>query len=406
MEQLSNKVNRGSGANYQLPAEEWNQVPKEIENIISTFGITLSDGDLNQLGKAIAGYVGTGDFFTDGGVANSVVLSAIGTQQAPTVYTNGMRVRFRAAATNTGATVINVNGIGSKKIRNQTDTALAAGDLVAGTQYELTYYSSYDAAAGAFVLDVPSAITNTFPQGFIYGCILSNNVTDATNDIDISAGTLKDSTNALDMTVASAVGKRIDAAWTAGGTPGATVGGFPTGIVLTNNTWYRMFIIAKADGTTDAGFDTSSGAANLLADAVGYSYYQQVGWVRRGVGANLLFFQNGDDFTWDVPSVDANAAAGSAAGVGVTLLCPPSTLARFTANCYSESTLQYIIFTETRQTNTAPVAAQFDLAANHSDYAQSAEFVRRLDSSSQIRERSTGANTGYYIFTKGWSGRY
>ena len=49
MEDLNDKVLGGN-----LPAIEWNQVPSEIQNVIENLGISLSNGDLNQLGKAIA----------------------------------------------------------------------------------------------------------------------------------------------------------------------------------------------------------------------------------------------------------------------------------------------------------------------------------------------------------------
>lgn len=409
MELLSNKVNRGAGANYQLPAEEWNQVPKEIENIISAFGITLTDSDLNQLGKAMAGYVGSGDFFVDGGVANSIVLTPIGTKQAPTGYTNGQRVRFRAAAGNTGATIINVNSVGSKKVRTQTDTALASGNIVAGTQYELTYNSSFDSGAGAFVLVVPSAITNTFPQGFKFGLTLSNNATDAVNDIDISAGSSKDSTNALDMVLGSAMGKRIDAAWTAGGTPGATVGGFPTGLVLTNNTWYHVFLIAKADGTVDAGFDTSSNAANLLADATGYTFYRHIGWVRRGVGTNVRFFQTGNMFEYDVIVTDYNLTTLAATTESKTVSVPPSTtlLASTYVSVGAVAGFSYWTFYRTAMTSTVPTSASFDFVAGlggGDSFSTAGRFSVVTDASSQIKVscNSTGTASQYSIMTRGW----
>lgn len=411
MEQLSNKVNRGSGANYQLTAEQWNQVPQELENLMASFSIALSDADLNQVGKAIASYVGSGDFFVDSGVANSVVLSPLGTQRAPTSYTNGQRVRFRAAATNTGATVINVDSIGSKKLRNQSDSALAAGNIVAGTQYELTYNTSFDSGAGAFVLNVPSSITNTMPLGYLSGAELSVNATDAVNDIDISAGAAKSSDNALDMVLGAALGKRIDAAWTAGGTVGATLGGFPTGITLTNNTWYRVFLIGKVDGTVDAGFDTSAGAANLLADATGYTKYRQIGWVRRGVGTNIKFFQNGDLFVYDIPSNDFSAIATLTAQTH-TLLAPPNTLARYAAGATwgtSANSAVYALFTRTDQTDSAPTSTLFNFVTRTDTgivWADGQSMETQVDASSQIRSRfSVVSGSTLTIQTTGWIDR-
>jgi len=53
MEQLDNKLTGDT-----LSAAEWNQVPAEIQNLITAFGIALSSGDLNQMRKALADFAG------------------------------------------------------------------------------------------------------------------------------------------------------------------------------------------------------------------------------------------------------------------------------------------------------------------------------------------------------------
>lgn len=114
-----------------LTAAEWNQLPNEVQNVITTLGITLSSGDLNQLGKAIAGYVANGTFYTDGGSANAYVLTTIGSKQTPTAYTDGLEAEFVVATTNTGASTINIAGLGVKDIAATATTGtLTAGDMV------------------------------------------------------------------------------------------------------------------------------------------------------------------------------------------------------------------------------------------------------------------------------------
>jgi hypothetical protein len=72
---------------------------------------------LNQLGKALAGYVANGEFYTDSGVANAYILTPEGGKQSPPAYTDGMRVRFVAANNNTGiGATVNVAGLGVKSI--------------------------------------------------------------------------------------------------------------------------------------------------------------------------------------------------------------------------------------------------------------------------------------------------
>jgi len=136
----------------------------------------------------------------------------------------------------------------------------------------------------------------------LFGCTTSNG-TDNLHDIDISAGSASDSTNSYLLTVSAAIGKQIDNNWAEGGTPAATVGGFPSGLTLTNDTWYGIFLIGKTDGTVNAGYDISSTASNLFSDAIGYTLYRQIGLVYRTAGQNLQFSQLGDSFIYDEKSL-------------------------------------------------------------------------------------------------------
>jgi len=75
-------------------------------------------------------------YATAGGTANALTLTL---SPAPSAYTAGMKVSFKASASNTGATTINVNGLGVKDIRKDIDKALVGGEIVNGGIYELSY---------------------------------------------------------------------------------------------------------------------------------------------------------------------------------------------------------------------------------------------------------------------------
>lgn len=125
MQDLNDKVTGGT-----LTATEWNEVPSEIQNVIEGLGITLSSGDLNQLGKAIAGYVANGAFYTDSGAADAYVLTEIGSKQALTAYTDGATFEFNASNAGTGgAATVNVAGLGVKNIKLRDGTDPAAGQI-------------------------------------------------------------------------------------------------------------------------------------------------------------------------------------------------------------------------------------------------------------------------------------
>lgn len=130
MQDLTGKITGST-----LTAAEWNQLPQEVQNVITALGITLGSGDLNQLGKAIAGYVAGGSYYVDSGAVNTLVLSPVGSKQSPASYFDGMRVDVKPANTNTGAATVNVNGLG---VKNITDTGVG-GELEADVDTALRY---------------------------------------------------------------------------------------------------------------------------------------------------------------------------------------------------------------------------------------------------------------------------
>ncbi len=122
------------------PADEMTSFFEEAINVIEETDQTLSGSDNNQIGKGIATYAGNGDFYIDSGTANTYVLAPVGTKQAPPAYKEGQRVRFRAANTNTGASTVNVNGVGTLNILLPDGEPLPA-DTISADQYTEIIYS-------------------------------------------------------------------------------------------------------------------------------------------------------------------------------------------------------------------------------------------------------------------------
>jgi len=125
-------------------------------------------------------------------------------------------------------------------------------------------------------------------------------------DVEVATGTCCDANGVARMTLASALTKDITDDWA----EGAGNGGFPSGLTLTSGTWYKVFVIS--DGTTvDAGFDTSVVAANLLADATGYTYWRYVGSVYYIDGTDYIrpWYAYRNNFWWQSVQQDAGATA-------------------------------------------------------------------------------------------------
>ncbi len=80
----------------------------------------------------------TGDYFTYDGSANAITLTSANTTPATSLIT-GQRVRFRATAANTGATTINVDGLGATDCVTVTGVALPADYIRTDVDTEAVY---------------------------------------------------------------------------------------------------------------------------------------------------------------------------------------------------------------------------------------------------------------------------
>lgn len=150
MEDLNDKI---LGSNLASP--EWNQVPSEIQNVIEDTGQSLTNADLDQLGKGIANYVGNSNFYTDDNAINNYALTTIPPIQSITAYTDGLALEFIPSQDNTGASQVSVGTLGLVQIRDANDVALVGGEIVAGKRLVL----KHDIATGRFLIDanVPAA---------------------------------------------------------------------------------------------------------------------------------------------------------------------------------------------------------------------------------------------------------
>jgi hypothetical protein len=256
----------------QLSATEWNQPTTETENAIKSAGITLSVGDLEQLAKALSVYANGGNYYTDSGTANSYVLGVVGLKKAPPAYFTGMQVRFRPGNNNTIASTVNVASLGVKNIKKSdgaTDPAASDINLLEdciltydGTNFRLPYKA----------LNLPKWNNS----------ILISNDTDTLHDIKFAAGKCRDSADSFDIVLPTDLVRQIDVAYGTGN------GGLPAGVSLSSGPILYPFVISKPDGTSNAGFDSSLTATNLLAVATGYTKYRRVGWFKLNASSEII----------------------------------------------------------------------------------------------------------------------
>ena len=234
--------------------------------------------------------------------------------------------------------------------------------------------------------------------------------TDTDHDIDVAAGQFADATNSLTLDNTATITKQIDVDWA----EGSGMGGFPSALTLSTDTWYHVFAIAKESGEVDAGFDTSLTAANLLADASGYTLYRRLGSVLTDPSSNLVpFTQFGDQFLWDTPVQDVDTAISTSA-VLHTLSVPTGVkvlpLAVYNwAPAILGNVVYYGIITGPDQADVAPTSSLYNLILQgynvspaNASTASGHNLLVRTNVSSQVRSRANNASSNIVITTSGW----
>jgi len=137
-------------------AGEFNSIAQENESAVSSSGQTLAPADgtaetLDQLAMALAIYgAGGAGYHIDTGAADAYVLDPVALRKSPPAYFDGFEITFEPGNVNTGASTVNVNGIGVKDIKIDASTPLTGGELTG----RVTIY--YNASAGIFQLEVTS----------------------------------------------------------------------------------------------------------------------------------------------------------------------------------------------------------------------------------------------------------
>lgn len=107
---------------YSLPAHS--QLVSFIVRNDTLFSINPSTGVESQVTKIAASPI----FAIDGGSNDTYVITL---SPAPSGYSTGLVIIFRANTANTGAASLNINGLGAKTIVKRVSTTLANGDIAA-----------------------------------------------------------------------------------------------------------------------------------------------------------------------------------------------------------------------------------------------------------------------------------
>jgi hypothetical protein len=109
---------------------------------------------------------------------------------------------------------------------------------------------------------------------------LSNDGSNATRDIDITAGRVRDDSDATNLQLAATMVKRLDTSWAAGGVSGSPAGGCDTSSKGNNQTWHA-FVIGNL-GQSIVNYARSGTTVTLTCTGHGFG----VGSTARVLGIN------------------------------------------------------------------------------------------------------------------------
>jgi len=236
------------------------------------------------------------------------------------------------------------------------------------------------------------------PRSYLAGLGISNNGTDATNDIDVAVGACRDSTNAADIVLASALTKQLDAAWSVG----TNQGGLDTGSIA--NAVYHVWAIKRSDtGIVDALFSLSATAPTMPTN---YDYKRRIGSVIRSAGAILVFTQKGDRFLLSDPPLDINTTTLGGSTTAYALTVPTGVSVDAILNLYgfrgAGSAAVYIHSPSNASEAASISAAPLATFIAASTGAVLGQVIVGTDTSGQVYAVSQSASTTLLGSTLGW----
>lgn len=301
------------------------------KEILTTADVVQTAADRVQTGldrTAAAGSAVTASNAAGAAAADAVATAADAVATAADRVQTGLD-RTAAAASAATATAkelltdADATQTAADRVQTGLDKVATAADLVqTGLDKVATaadrVQTGLDVTAAAASAAAASVLTND--PGFLFGCTLSNNVADASNDIDIEAGvaTLVNAGGAYLKVVVPARTKQLDALFA----HGTAAGGRDTGSIA-DGTWHVFVIHRTSTGHTDYIFSQSATTPTFTGNALNYDYWRRIGSFMRTGGVIVPFWQDGDVFQLRTHVTEANVASDYAWGL-LTLTGLPS----------------------------------------------------------------------------------
>lgn len=243
--------------------------------------------------------------------------------------------------------------------------------------------------------------TLQLPRGYYGSAGISNNLTDASNDIDFSTGQWRDSTDTANIILTAAKTKRLDANWVAGDGNG----GLDTGSVSASAQYSAYVILNPTSGVVDCLFSTSPTSPTL---PTGYTKFRRVGSFYRLSSVNVPFKQLGNKFLYKTQVTDRNstsafASALFALSVPSGIVCEPLLSCNIQQAAVTGTCRMTISDGQTGVTNTGASATTYASGGYANFNIDGGVFVDALGKIIlEVAFTGSGALTGGFISTRGW----
>jgi hypothetical protein len=261
----------------------------------------------------------------------------------------------------------------------------------------------YDGAAWRLLAIIDPTAGKVYPTNVrtIAGLTLSNNGSDATNDIDIAAGWTAADSDGHALILTAAITKRLDAAWAVG----TNQGGLDTGAIA--NTTYHVWLIRRPDtGVVDVLFSASATAPTMPTN---YTQKRRIGSIIRASAAIVAFQQFGNYFARNVIASDYYAPNPGTSAVTVTLSAPTgiALTARIVGflNDASVASATFMLVTSLDQADTTPSITAYTLRTGLTNAGPSFPMDIKTNTSAQVRYRLDQSTADHVVgfLTAGWT---
>lgn len=239
------------------------------------------------------------------------------------------------------------------------------------------------------------AAAGALPRGYLAGLAIRSI---GTRNLYVYAGTCRDDTNSVDMTLGGILIKLVDAPWASGDSSGALD---PYSVpALTTHSCYAVWLIMDSSNNVDV---ILSAYGNSVPLPSGFMYKRRIGWVRADSSTTLVISQQyGDETILNTSQTSADFSTIVSYQTGIALRAPPSVDALVKASASSSSGAFFVTLDASAAPPVTPTAETASLRGVAATAPAAGHFMLPTDAYSYINANAAGTNVTLKLTVRGW----